>query len=306
MTKIKVTSKSFSKNETLKKQLRQNFSDCVFNEQQIVFNDQQLVEYLSDADGAIVALEKLSPKVLDQLPNLKIISKYGVGLDGIDVEYARSIGKVIGWEGGVNKRSVSELALGFMLGQARNIFYTSTQLRSSNWDKQGGWQLSEKTIGIVGCGHIGKDLVHLLQPFHCKILVSDILDLSEWASDHNVQQVSLEELLEKSDVVSLHVPLTEKTKHLINTQTLKLMPQHSFLVNTSRGPVVNLSDLKQALKNHKIAGAALDVFDVEPPTDTELLQLPNFVGTPHIGGNASEAVEAMGLTAIKHLVEFFK
>lgn len=309
--KICVTSISFSANKHLTDELRKLFPDVTLNVHGEKLEGKSLVNFLENADGAIVGLEKIDPSVMDALPKLKIISKYGVGLDNIDVPYAKSKGVRIGWEGGVNRRSVSELALAFMLGLARNVFFSGIPLKQGKWQKHGGFQLSDAVVGIIGCGFIGEDLLRLLQPFHCKILINDILDKSVEAKCYGASQVSRETLLAESDIVSIHVPLTDETRRFFGRDTLALMKPSAFLINTSRGGVVDQSALKEALQAGAglasstslpgIAGAAIDVFEEEPPSDLEFLSLPNLMVTPHIGGNAKEAIQAMGMAAIKHL-----
>ena len=178
-------------------------------------------------------------------------------------------------------------------------------MKRGEWNKQGGWQLSEKTVGIIGVGHVGKDLVSLLQPFHCTILVNDILPQKEYYSAYNLIEVSKDDLFAQSDIVTLHVPLTNETRHLINERTLELMQSNTYLINTSRGAVVNQNHLKAALLSGRIAGAALDVYEVEPPIDYEFLEMRNLICTPHIGGSAYEGVMAMGRSAIGHLRAYF-
>ena len=237
---------------------------------------------------------------------MKIIAKYGVGLDNLDVEAAEELGIAVGWTGGVNKRSASEQTLGFMLGLSRNLFFSSFILKQGKWEKEGGRLLSESCVGIIGCGHIGTDVVRLLQPFNCRVLICDLLDKSGVEEAYRVTQVSLEQLLAEADVVSLHVPLTELTHFMVNDEFLQQMKPHAHLVNNSRGPIVNQQALKNALQQKIIAGAALDVYEIEPPEDLEFLDLPNLMVTPHIGGSANEAILAMGRSAISHLKRHFQ
>jgi len=221
------------------------------------------------------------------------------------VEAAKELGIAVGWTEGVNKRSASEQALGLMLGLSRNLFFSSFPLKEGRWEKEGGAFLTGKTVGIIGCGHIGTDLIYLLQPFKCKVFICDILDKSGVVDTYGVTQVSQENLLAEADIISLHVPLTELTQSMVNKEFLQKMKPTAYLINNSRGPVVNQKTLKNALREKKIAGAALDVFESEPPDDLEFLALPNLMVTPHIGGNANEAVLAMGRSSIRHLKEFF-
>ncbi len=303
--KIVVTSPSFSRTDILRNELAEIFPECVFNEDGIRLHGDGLIEYLQDACGVIVGLEKLTPVVLDECPTIKIISKYGVGLDNIDKEYCEEKNIHIGWTPGVNSRSVAEMVIAFAIMLMRNLYVTSNLLKEGTWYKNGGFDLSEKTIGIIGVGNIGKALIRLIKPFRCKIMVNDIIEQTKYYKENDLIETSKEDIYKNADLITIHTPLTEKTKLMINKSTLSLMKRNAFLINTARGAIVVRDDLKWALMNNIIAGAALDVYDEEPPTDTQFLGLPNLVCTPHIGGNSFESILAMGRTAIRHLVQFF-
>ena len=304
--KIAVTSISFGKTPTLRNELKQVFPNSYFNEKCRRFSEIELAEYLKNADAAIVGIEPINDQTLGRALNLKIISKYGVGLDNVNQVSLKERKIALGWTGGINRRSVSELTLCFMLGLCRNVFRSGNFLKQGKWEKEGGRQISGKTIGILGCGNIGSDVIQLLDPFKCPVLVCDLEDKSKFCHEKNAKQVNLESLIKSSDLISLHVPLTSLTRKMVNREFLSQMKSNAYLINTCRGEVVDQEALKNALINGKIAGAALDVYAEEPPTDVEFLSLPNLMGTPHIGGNAKEAVEAMGRSAIGHLVSFFK
>ncbi|NDE10014.1 MAG: hydroxyacid dehydrogenase [Chitinophagia bacterium] len=302
--KVKVSNVAFSKNPYLVGKLLAEFPDAIINEKGTRMSNEELVDYFSDADAAIVGLEAINAELLDKLPQLKMIAKFGVGLDNIDLEACRQRNITVGWTGGVNRRSVAEMTLGFMLALSRNIFSTSAQLKKGNWNKNGGFQLTGKTIGIVGFGHIARELVLLLKPFQCKILVNDIIDLSAVVSRFEVTSVSKDELFQESDIITVHTPLTVDTRNLFNMQVFEKMRTSALLINTARGGIVNEVDLKLALLEKKIAGAALDVYEEEPPSDSELLQLENLICTPHTGGNSYEAVVAMGMSSLEHLIDY--
>lgn len=301
--KIRVSTVAFSTNDTLVGELKNHFLDVIVNEKGIRIPENELADFYNDADGIIVGLEKITPQLLDQLPNLKIIAKYGVGLDNIDLDACADRNIKIGWTGGVNKRSVAEMALGFMLALSRNLYTTSSQLKNGIWNKNGGSQLSGKTIGIIGVGNIGKELIKILKPFNCKILINDIFYDKE-IENNMVKRVEKERIYVDSDIISIHTPLNKDTENLITLKIFDKMKDTALLINTARGGIVNEKDLKYALRNKLIGGAALDVYDVEPPIDEELLKLPNLICTPHIGGNAREAVLAMGMSAIEHLIQY--
>jgi D-3-phosphoglycerate dehydrogenase len=183
----------------------------------------------------------------------------------------------------------------------RHISVANSELISGKWRQHIGGQLSGRTVGIIGCGHIGKDLVKLLIPFDCSILVNDIRNYADFYSRYDLKPVSLDDLLSKSDLITLHVPLDDSTKNIIGSKELSLMKPTAFLINTARGNLVDEVALKMALIENRIAGAAFDVFGTEPPQDIELLKLANFLATPHIGGSAEEAILAMGRAAIEGL-----
>ena len=302
--KVKVSNVAFSKNPYLVGKLFAEFPDAIINEKGTRMSNNELLGYFSDADAVIVGLEAINAKLLDKLPQLKMIAKFGVGLDNIDLEACKQRNITVGWTGGVNRRSVAEMTLGFMLALSRNLFSTSAQLKKGKWNKNGGFQLTGKTIGIVGFGNIARELVLLLKPFQCKILVNDIIDLSSLVSRYEVTSVSKDVLFQEADIVTVHTPLDVDTKNLINKEVFEKMKTSALLINTARGGIVNEIDLKLALQEKKIAGVALDVYDEEPPVDSELLQLENLICTPHIGGNSHEAVVAMGMSALEHLINY--
>lgn len=299
-----VTSPSFSKHPVLIKEMETYFPQSKLNHQGKRFNKTELIEYLSGHDSAIVGLDIIDEEVLSALPELKIIAKYGVGLNNIDLEACKRHDVKIGWTGGVNKLSVAEMTLGNMLVLSRNIYQSSSLLSNGEWKKDGGVQLSGKTIGIIGMGHIGKEVVRLLRPFHCKIMANDIIEQPDFYNQHDIIPSSKKDIFSNCDVVTIHTPYTEQTHNLVNKESLSLMKQNAVLINSARGGIINEEDLKEVLLDNKIS-AALDVYKTEPPTDLEMLKLPNLLCTPHIGGNAKEAVELMGLSAISHLKKHF-
>jgi phosphoglycerate dehydrogenase-like enzyme len=303
---VGVTTVAFSKNDILVNKLNGlGFRSVKTNLAGKRFERSELIAFLSNCQAAIVGLDQIDEALLERLPNLKVIAKYGVGLDNIDLIACEKHGVEVLHTQGVNKRSVSEMALGFMLSLLRNLYVTSNDLKSGSWNKNGGVQLSDKHIGIIGVGHIGKDLIKLLKPFNCNILVNDIIDLTDFADANGLTVVSKEQIYRQCDVITIHTPQTESTANLLNRNTFAQMKSNAIIINTARGGIVNLEDLKQALISHQIGGAALDVYDTEPPTDTALLNIPNLMNTPHIGGNAREAVESMGQAAIDHLTNYF-
>ncbi len=298
---IAVCSRSFSLNEVLREELLQRYKNVSFNDEGAKLEGDVLVDFLRGHSKAITALEVIDDSVLSRLSDLKVISKYGVGLDMIDMDAMRKHGVRLGWKGGVNRRSVSELVISFAIALLRHVMAANREVLSGTWRQHMGGYLSGRTVGIIGCGHIGKDLVQMLKPFGCPILANDIRDYSEFYNEHGVQAVSIEELLAQSDVVTLHVPLDDSTRNILTTSRLSLMKSDAILINAARGGLVDEGAVKEMLKDGRLAAAAFDVFSVEPPQDQELLELPNFIVTPHIGGSAREAILAMGRAAIEGL-----
>jgi phosphoglycerate dehydrogenase-like enzyme len=299
--KVAVCSRSFSKNLILRAELLARYKQVTFNETGRQLEGEELIAFLRGHDKAITGLEHINDHVLASLPELKVIGKYGVGLDMIDLDAMRRHGKRLGWTSGVNKRSASELTLAFAIAMLRHVPASNREVVAGTWRQLMGGLLSGRTVGIIGCGNIGKDLVRLLQPFGCPILVNDIRDYPEFYAEYAIEPVSKEALLMRADVVTLHVPLDNSTRHMLAAEHLALMKPSAILINAARGGLVDEAALKSALMEQRLAAAAFDVFAQEPPQDRELLVLPNFLATPHIGGSAEEAILAMGRAAIDGL-----
>jgi phosphoglycerate dehydrogenase-like enzyme len=299
--RVAVCSRSFSKNPVLRAELLARYPNATFNDAGTQLQGDALVAFLKGHQKAITALEVLDVHVLSRLPELEVIGKYGVGLDMVDLAAMRAQGKRLGWTGGVNRRSVSELVIAFAIAMLRHLPVANREVVSGVWRQHVGGYLTGRTVGIVGCGHIGKDLVPLLNAFGCALLVNDIVEFPNFYSRHAIEVVGLDALLRRADIVTLHVPLNATTRGLLNAERLALMRPGSVLINTARGGLVDERELKRMLLDKRIAAAAFDVFDEEPPQDPELLALPNFLATPHIGGSAEEAMLAMGRAAIEGL-----
>ena len=301
MRSLVIASRSFSKHPVLRKEVLKRYPDTKFNDEGLSLSGDSLVAFLGGYEKAITALEKIDDSILKQLPDLKVIGKYGVGLDMIDLHAMKKYGVNLGWTGGVNKRSVSELVISYSVALLHRTVFANAEVRKGGWYQVKGRQLSNCTVGIIGCGHVGKDLVKLLQPFNCKILVYDILDFEDFYVRYKVTPVGLDELMSLSDIVTLHLPLDKSTKNILNSDKLNLLKNNSVLINLARGGLIDEVALKELLINNKITGAALDVFEVEPPVDLSFATMDNVLITPHIGGSTEEAILAMGMAAIDGL-----
>ena len=299
---VAVASHSFPKSQTLREELLARYPGSTFNETGRPLGRDALIAFLRGHAKAITGLETLDEVVFDALPDLRVVSKYGVGLDMIDLEAARRHGVAIRWTPGVNRQAVAELTIGFMIALCRSIVPLALNVREGVWRQPGGGrQLSSAVIGVLGCGHVGQQVARLCRAFGATVLAHDVRAYDEFYREYGVQPVAFSALLEQSDIVTVHVPLDASTRGLIGAHELSSMKRAAYLVNTARGGIVDESAVAAALVERRLAGAAFDVFTAEPPVTRELLRAPNFIGTPHIGAGTHEAVLAMGRAAIAGL-----
>jgi D-3-phosphoglycerate dehydrogenase len=299
--RIAVPARVFSAHPVLRAELRERFGEVTFNETGSTMGGRELAGFLAGHDAAIVALERIDGALLDAIPELEIISKYGVGLDTIDLDALAARGVRLGWTGGVNAPAVAELALALMLACLRGIVTSNLLVRSGSWQQFRGCLLSERTVGLVGCGHIGRELARILGCLGARVIAHDRRDLSDLRESLGVEPVGFDRLLETADIVSLHVPLTPATRGLFDAGALARMRPGAILINTARGGIVDEAALRSALAGGHLAAAGFDTFDPEPAADRDLLALPNFIATPHIGGSTAETALAMGRAAIEGL-----
>lgn len=262
----------------------------------------------AEVDGIIVGIDPMTEKVLLQTKRLKAISKYGAGLDNIDVKKAEELGIKIDKAAGTNAVSVAELAVGLFFALARSLPYVSSSIKKGGWERKRGVELKGKTVGIIGMGNIGKEVARMAHGLGMNMIAYDpYLDKNDEAlADYSVALQELPEIYANSDFISMHLPLLEETRYMINKDSLALMKSSAFLVNTSRGELVNEEDLYQALKSGVIAGVAEDVFSKEPPEESPLLGLDNFILTPHIGAFTGEANERMAIVSAENLIRMIK
>ena len=272
----------------------------------------ELVRLIKDFDALIVRSKPLVTRdVIEAANKLKVIGRAGVGLDNIDLEAAKEKGIAIFNAPGAPTNSVAELAIGLMLAVLRKIAYADRSMREGKWVKKEclGQELHGKILGVIGMGRIGRAVARIAHHgFGMKIIYYDVIRCpKEIEEELEAQCLDLETVLRTADVITIHVPLTPQTKHLINEERLKLMKPTAILINTARGGVVDTNALVKALKEGWIAGAGLDVFEEEPlPKNHSLTELDNVVLTPHIGANTIEAQERAGIEIAKKIVEFFR
>jgi phosphoglycerate dehydrogenase-like enzyme len=298
---VAVTSRSFSAHRQLREALLEKYEHVTFNESGTSLQGEALIAFLRGHQKAIIALERIDDAVLAAVPELKVISKYGVGLDTVDLSAMERYGVQLGWTGGTNRRSVAELTMAHALCLFHRLPEATREIQAGRWVQVRGRQLTEKTVGLVGCGHVGREVARLMAALRCRVLVHDIRDVRAFASEHGVEQVSLDTLLNESDIVSLHLPLDASTRLLLDRARLRSMKRGAFIINTARGGLVDESEVYDLLVKGHLGGAAFDVLETEPAIDQNLASLSNVIITPHIGGSTEEAVWQMGLAAIAGL-----
>jgi D-3-phosphoglycerate dehydrogenase len=271
---------------------------------------EQLTKIVSNYDALIVrSRTKVTKEIIEAGRRLRVIGRAGAGLDNIDLETAKQRGITVLSTPEALAEAVAELTIGLIISLARSIPLADRTLKEGKWIKKKlmGWQLEDKTLGTIGLGKIGERVAKIAKALGMKILITEIIPLSpELLKELETEVVPLKELLQRSDVITLHVPLTSQTYHMIGAKEFQLMKNGAFLVNTSRGAVVDEKALLTALKSGKIGGAALDVYEVEPPRDLELIKLPNVVCTGHIGAQTKEAQNAAASMIAEKIINSLK
>ena len=279
-----------------------------YNDTGNAYTKEEFYEKTSDADGVIVGVELVDKEYIDSHPKLKAVVKFGVGTDNIDIEYCRQKDIFVGRTVGSNARSVAETAISFLLADSKNLYESISDTRENKWSKQTGYEIEDKVIGIVGFGAIGKKVAQMAFGLGMKVLAYDPYSIDhEAAKAFDVEMVDFEEILKRSDFVSLHIPLTKETNNFITLAQFKKMKPGAVLINTARGGIVNEEDLFAALSQNMIRSAYFDVLSSEPPKkDEPLLKLPNFYLTPHIASRSKEAEKNTADMSTKIMIEALK
>lgn len=308
ITKVVAPSLSFGQHPGLVERLRVQYPDARINTEGrlIHLDEDELIDYLAGHEAALVSLEWINDRVLAALPELRVVVKLGVGLDKIDPVAMRKHGVRLGWKAGVNATSVAELTLCTAIMGLRQVMSRNLMMRAGDRPMQAmGRLLSGRVFGIHGCGHVGREVVRLLQPFGCEIIANDIEDRSAFYEKYGVKSVSTDELWDRSEILSLHLTVTKKTNGLYGPEVLDRLRPGCILINTARGQILDEAAVKERLKDNRIAIAAIDAFQQEPTEDDEFLNLPNLIATPHIGASSEEARWSMGVAAIEGITENF-
>ena len=302
MKKIFIATTSFStQSEEPLALLKSNNFQVISNNKGRKLKSDELIRKLSGFDGVIAGTEEYTKIVLNELPQLKVISRLGVGLDNIDLETAKKLRITISRTKTTPATAVVELSLNLMLDIARKITNQNNDVKNGVWNKQMGSLLQGKTLGIIGLGTIGKSLVKLVKGFNFRILAFDLFHDEKFAKEHKVNYCDIDTLLTQSDIVSIHLNLTAETKGMMNKERLYKMKPESILINTSRGEIIDENALHAVLKSNQISGVGLDVFEKEPYSGP-LTKLDNTILTPHIGSYAKELRIQMEIEAVENLI----
>jgi D-3-phosphoglycerate dehydrogenase len=295
-----VTPTSYGKNDPrLKTELEQVAFSVTYNPTGKPLSSKEVAALLAGVDGYIAGLDVIDRAALESADRLKVIARYGVGVDQVDLEAAREKGIVVTNTPGANSVSVAELALGLMLALARQIPEAAHEVQQGKWPRYAGVTLEGKTVGILGLGAIGKQLARRLAGFDCRILAYDPYIDEVFARERSIGCEAMETVIAEADFVSLHLPLLPETRGLVNDEFLAKMKKGAYLINTSRGEAIDEAALLRALQSGHLRGAGLDAFIQEPPNPANpLLSLPQVICTPHLGAQTDGATSNMGWYAL--------
>ena len=269
--------------------------------------EEEICRAIQGADVLIVTgMFPVTRRVMESADRLRMVAIRSAGFEGADLAAATARGVVVTHNPGSNASSVADMSIGLMLAVSKQIAKKDREIRRGLYNRGGGEDLFGKTVGIIGLGHIGKLVAKRLQGFEVELIANDIVAYPEFTEKYRIATCSKEELLRRADFVTLHVPLDDSTRGMIDEERIGMMKPGAFLINTCRGPVVDEQALYRALANGRIAGAGLDVFENEPPQFRPLLELENVVSTPHSAGLSREASYAMAMDTVEKVIAFFK
>lgn len=303
--KILVTPTSFqpgSGNPALET-LQSVYPDLVFNPAKRPLTEDELIPLLQDCDGYIAGLDFVTEKVLRACKKLKVVSRYGVGFDRVDIAAAKELGIAVTNTPGVNSEAVAELSMALILSLVRRVPYLDTQTKANQWIRSTGTELAGKTLGIVGLGAIGKIVARCAKGFDMKVIAYDPYIQETYCTEHGIGIRDLDTLIREANVISLHLPLNDQTYHIIDKAAIEKMQTGTIVVNASRGAIIDEDAAYDALLSGQLGGLGLDAFENEPPTDSKLLTLNNVVATPHTGAHTAEATLKMANASVANLID---
>jgi D-3-phosphoglycerate dehydrogenase len=301
---VLVTPRSFvGAGDEARAQLQDAVREVRYTERGRPLTSEELRHELRDVDAIIAGVDQLDAAALESAPRLRVIARYGAGVDTVDLEAAERAGVVVTNTPGVNAGAVAELTVGLMLAVARRLAVAIDRTRAGDWGPLGGMELGGQTVGLVGLGNVGSAVAERLAGMGCTVIAHDPARDAGYARRVGAEPAALDDLVGRSAILSLHVPVTDETRDFVDSGLLGELPRGALLVNTARGELVVEEDLVAALESGQVGGAALDVLREEPPPpDHPLLGRDDVIVTPHIGAHTTEAAEAMARTAVAELL----
>jgi D-3-phosphoglycerate dehydrogenase len=280
-----------------------NFADdLVFNTKGKPFTEDELIAELKGCDGCIAGLDPFNRKVIENAGTLKVVSRYGTGIDNVDVEAAREKGITVCRTPGVNSQAVAELAIAFMLCLARQVPMLDRKTREGHWVRSVGVELQKRTLGILGLGAVGKRTARIAAGFSMNVLACDPNMDKDYARANDIRWVDFDTLLRESDFLSLHLPLKPDTRHIISAEAMRRMKKGVIIINTARGGLIDEAAACDLIKSGHLDGLGLDVYEEEPPQNSPLFGLENVVFTPHTAAHTTEATAGMASMSVENLI----
>lgn len=304
--KVLVTSNSFGRysQEPIKKLENAGF-EVIRNKYNRMMDEEEFIKELNDVDAVILSTENVNKKVIDSSPKLKMISRYGVGLDNIDLEYCKEKGIPVTVTKGGNSNAVAEFAVTLILAASKGVGSSSYYSKNGIWKKFNGLDLEGKTLGVIGLGAIGKTVVKRLRGFDLNVLAYDVYYDEEFVQKYNIKKASIDEIVENADVITLHAPSIDD-KPLIGKEEFGKMKKGMVLVNTARASLIDYNELMKSLDNKTVFAAGLDVHEHEPEYNEKLEEYDNVILTPHNAAITKEATDKASMMAVDHILEFFR
>jgi len=303
--KILVTPTSFKPDSSspAMEKLKSFAGSLVFNPAGKPLSQEELIPLLDDCDGCIAGLDYYTSGVIESAKNLKVISRYGIGVDRVDLAAAKAKGIIVCNTPGANTQAVADLAFALLLCAARKVPILDRKTREGQWPRSNGTELYGKTIGIMGLGAIGRAVAKRAAGFSMKVIAYDPFINKEYAEANSITAADFDTVIREADFLSLHLPLTEQSRHIISSDVMKAMKKGAIIVNTARGGLIDEDAAYGFLESGHLGGMGLDVYEEEPPVKSPLFELENVVFTPHTSAHTAEATAAMADISVQNLID---
>ncbi|KMZ53764.1 phosphoglycerate dehydrogenase [Dorea sp. D27] len=306
MGKILITASHYEELcQDAKQMLEEHGHELIINKSDMpYYTYEQIAQVIGDVDGAVIGLDDWTEDIFKIAPKLKVIAKFGVGVDNIDIRKAKEYGIKVINAPGQNSNAVAELTIGLMIGVLRGIIPLHKKMENGEWVRRVGHEIKGKTIGLLGFGAIARLTAEKLMKFDAEVIASDLYPDERLAAEYDVKMVTQKELLSRSDIISVHIPASEKTYHLLDAEAFNRMKDEAYIINCARGSIIDTDALCRALKSGRIGGAALDAFEAEPLTkDAEILACGNVICTPHTGAETYEAYKNVSMCTAQGVID---